>query len=425
MEKSSTSVNDLGDRHLLLIFKYLNLCDRLNLQFVNKRWQNLCSSLWKDYHAFDVCDDELGFGSISEDEINFSICTQVFKSSFRYLTKVNLSWTRGPRHLDLVDLNQCCCLQKLQKPKKTLNNLKETLFECENIEELALCRCVIEVDEQDLKQIFRKNRYLRTLVLAKYDFSGKSLMLLPFQSLESITFEECTFDAKYLNVVLYKAPKLHTLGFKDCADGMEELELELLPKLSPKMKRLDLDIPPYPDLLSDICNLKNLTILTLQMAVVEDYELKEIVRHCKKLVALDISHGTFLTDACLCDLRFLPQLKSLDISSNDEFSNGGLQYLSDNLRELRVSMNKFSENALLKVLRRMQKLEVLDVSSCMHLKKRFVESAIDVVKNRSNAVPLTIGLLNIGTGSDEIKNSCPKVKLVWDDFLWPNYNQYL
>ncbi|KAJ8673228.1 hypothetical protein QAD02_004490 [Eretmocerus hayati] len=197
----------------------------------------------------------------------------------------------------------------------------------------------------------------------------------------------------------------------------------ILPVSTPKLVRLHLQENEIThQLTSNICNLKNLTYLNLRESTLDDNQLSLIIDNCKKLIVLDISYIDELTDVSLRNTTSLPHLECLGVGFNQDFTDAGFVILSGNLKMLDVSHTNISNNAILMILRKMQSLKQLDLSFLEDLDMSFVESAIEIVRRRSNNIQLKVDLLDTPIDVEEIRNTCPLIKFEYGSVRFDFYN---
>ncbi|KAJ8673230.1 hypothetical protein QAD02_004492 [Eretmocerus hayati] len=439
-------MNDLNDDCLVHIFKFVSLADKLNVEAVCLRWQGLCSLVWKKTQLFNVTEQyphKFKFKN-NYDDIDVQIYQVVFSKCYEYLSMINLS--RGPRLQNVVftEVGHDCPVNLLEVPrmvppdgtsklKGTLNALKYSLLECKHLEELSLCHCVINVDDEYLSRLFKKNRKLRSIVLSKYRLIGKCFNDLSPVTLESIIIYNCEMDFRYFNPILPLASKLHTLRLDKTWDINFGSKLRVAPSTPTNLLQLSIQYYDEVRCLSDIYQLNHLMSLKLSFVELKDSMLKLIVKNCTQLRQLDLTCNTKLHDSSLRCIKSLPLLVCLGIGFNEQFTDAGLATLSNDLRELDVSFISFSEKGLLKIIRKMQCLEQLDVSHNRHLNHNFVQSVMTIVNDRPNRIPLTLGVCGLNSSWLETKkiieskliNICPRVKLVYDDRLTMKYDRYV
>ncbi|KAJ8673267.1 hypothetical protein QAD02_004529 [Eretmocerus hayati] len=437
--RDETSIAYLNDDCLLHIFEFAGIQDKLNIELVCKRWQRVCSSAWKKVNVFHPCSDEFGY-SVPENDpgteahlvlsplvIDVPICQQVFEDCHGYLRKINLSRVENPEIPTLMDLWHYCSMNNFYEwtMTGTLDKLKDLLLECEKVEELWLCRCVVNVDDVFLGKLFAKNRNLKKLVLIELKLTGECFSQLSSDVLESLVLFECIIlKPEYLNSTISSASKLQILSLK--CDDKDPSTREAVPSPTSKRNLLGVDVTGeykiQHSLLLPICRLKNLTILGLRNSEVNDLMLNAISRACLNLKVLDIEFCGNISDDGLQYTKSMPNLKCLNMSTNWELTDTGLLTINKNLQSLQIHETYFSERALLAVLREMKDLEELDVSNCSQLTNRFVELAIHVVKRRKEKIPLKIGLSGRSVNIDTIRNVCPLVKL--ETLFTVDYKRY-
>ncbi|KAJ8673252.1 hypothetical protein QAD02_004514 [Eretmocerus hayati] len=429
------SIVDLNDDCLLHIFRFLSIQDWLNIDLVCERWQNLCSLLWPKVHSLNVSSEQLGciVPETSEDEdlasliINLPICKKVFEKCYLNLRKINLSQMERPQITTLMDMWHSCSTHFYyhQLQTGTLDYLKGPLLECKNLEELWLCRCVVNADDVFLSKLFDTHRNLRKLVLIEMELTGECFSHLSTEVLDSLVLSECVIrHPKYLNSFVSSASNLHTLGLH-CADRDPQTFTTVASPTSSRNLKGYNERGEYEyscGLLYSICSLKNLTILGFRHADIDNNMLRIISSNCTSLKVLDIEYCDKISNTGLSYIQSMSNLKCLNIGSIFRISDTGLSYINENLQVLRIPSVSFSERALVPLLREMTQLEVLDITGCRQFKNRFIETVIDIVKNRKEPIPLEIGLHDTKINVKLLRDVCPLVKL--NNCYQSDYSKY-
>ncbi|KAJ8673229.1 hypothetical protein QAD02_004491 [Eretmocerus hayati] len=422
MNGTCTSIQCLNDDCLFHIFKIMEICHRLDLESVCQRWKRIIAPLWKLTHKFDVTGREFGYKYQQSDkkrDVNVEICREIISRCYPYLTEINLSRSSGQfERASVINSGHDCEIDAYAIPSwqrkihDALAGVETFLSQCENIERLFLCSCVLDVTDKFFEKFFENNRKLRSIVLSNYRLSGKTLSLLPLGTLESIELYHCIIvdNKNYESSFASESPNLHTLSvvnLLNCCDFAHKV----LPVSTSKLVRLHLindDITRK--LSSNICDLKNLTYLNLRKSILDDSLLALIIDNCKKLIVLDISFIFALSNASLRKTNSLRHLECLNVGFSDNFTDAGFVNLSENLLVLDVSGSDISIDAILMILNRMQKLKRLDLNFLEHLNMSFVESAIEIVSRRSNNIPLEVYLIDVPIDIEEIRNTCPLIE---------------
>ncbi|KAJ8673254.1 hypothetical protein QAD02_004516 [Eretmocerus hayati] len=433
------SIDSLNDDCLLLIFELLSIQDRLKIELVCQRWQKLCSLLWRKVHTFEASCEEFGciVPEASENDalpalvINGPICKQIFEKCYSNLRMVNLSRVEQPKTMNLTDMWHDCSNDFYHEEllTGTLDHLKNLLLECKNLEELWMCRCVVNADDEFLSKLFDNNRHLRKLMLIELELTGECFSHLSTEFLKSFIIFDCVvLQPQYLNSTLSRAYKLHTLNL-ECSDkDPQTWKVVNSPVLSCNLMGYN-EIAEFDyrcGLLYNICSVKNLTILGLRNSDLTNNMLRIISLSCANLKVLDIDGCQKVSNVGLSYIQSMSNMKCLNIGSIDRISNPGLLYINKNLQVLRIPDTEFSEKALVKLLPRllqqMEVLEDLDISRCMQLNNRFIESVIDIVRLRRRTIPLEIGVQDTGVDIKLLGNICPLVKL--NDHYYADYGKY-
>ncbi|KAJ8673256.1 hypothetical protein QAD02_004518 [Eretmocerus hayati] len=414
VEECPSPIVYLNDDCLLHIFSFISASDALEVESVCRRWQKISLVLWKSFRTFDVTSEQLEYDYDLDHNgmgIDLPICKQVFSNCWNYLTRINLSRVMSFSKIkNLMNIDDDCLTFSplTQKAMKKQVMDLDNLIQCENIEELWLCSCVIEVNDETLKQLFKNNRKLRSLYLNKYRLFGRCFSHLSIKTLESLLIINCYMqDSKYLNSIIRLASKLHTLNVSSLLGSLKDSPFNRLEIVSPQLMRLNLNDIRQFDCISDIYELKNLMILSLSDTYLNDGILEMIMENCTRLVVLNLTYNPDLTDASLCNIgSLLSSLKYLSIGSNDQFTDTGLLgLLSQNLRVLDVSETSFSEKALVVLIKRMENLEGLDITDCKHLKNSFMQSVIAVVDARTNKISLEVAISKRSMNRSKLKKS--------------------
>ncbi|KAJ8673189.1 hypothetical protein QAD02_004451 [Eretmocerus hayati] len=394
-------INNLNDDCLLHIFKFVNGIDLIHLEAVCQRTQKLCPLIWKEIRSFDVNSNKLCDKLHTKNKSDkVKIYKSVLLRSYRYLTEVNLSSHANFQNTTSMRAKHACDEIKLEG---ALDDVRHALSNCEKIQELSLCKCMLKCDNDYLGRIFKKNTNLRSIALCGYGFIGECLTQLPFGTIESIVLRHCyELELQYTNLFATIAHKLHTLrlfhvdGFDMSELGFDEYDDDL-----------DYDI-------RNICDfnlLKNLRFLELSDAELFDDDLKPIVENCIHLKFLDVSFNFDLTNVGFLYISSLAHLLYLNISSNYDFKDEGLEKLTKNLRELNVSQTRFTANGLLNFLRGAQNLEKLTVAFMRKLNNSFIRSAAKIVKSRPENTQVIIEIQGTSVKTSRLNDIGPIIQL--------------
>ncbi|KAJ8679186.1 hypothetical protein QAD02_014973 [Eretmocerus hayati] len=300
-----------------------------------------------------------------------------------------------------------------EKLPRTLNSITDTFLHCQNLQELSLCRCVMEVDDEYLSKLFRNNQNLSSLTLCRYESIGKCFTYLPLDKIEQIHLHYCTVDVQFIKPIMKNALKLHTLAIQvglGCSSQFNQLEFS--PVVPLKILELNLEDQIGPNLTSAICRLENLTSLSLRGTALNDAQLNKIVLGCAKLVRLNLGRNDDLTDMIFQSINSLSKLKVLSLTAMNNLTDAEIQKLFNNLRKLDVSLTNFSASAILSVIKNLQCLELLMVCCCKQLKTCFVKSAIDIVKQRDNKIPLKIEAFGTYIDVGQVEDMSSLVKAI-------------
>ncbi|KAJ8673257.1 hypothetical protein QAD02_004519 [Eretmocerus hayati] len=411
----SLQITSLNDDCLQHILSFLNSSDVLNVELVCRRFNLMSQEFWRTFRTFDVTREQLDFVSVDRPKgrnINVPLCQAIFAKCWNNLTKINLSRVERFESRTVMDyLDNCHSVTDFFTNERAPNEsfiCLEKLADCENIEELWLCRCMIVVSDENLKELFQRNKKLRFLFLNNYRLIGECLSHLPLNKLESLFLIRCSWkEPEYLNSVIRRAPYLDTLNFHN----LDYFCLNNLKISSRCLKQLNVVHVWRGAFIPFIDNLDNLTALNCSFNSLDDLNLRKIIQKCTKLTALDISLNVDLTNVSLGNLNSLKHLKYLGIACIESFTDAGLLLLNHNLQSLNVAKTAFSKGAILTVVKRMQSLERLDIAYCKQLKNDFVEPVMDLVELRRNPIPLNIGIRGTSISEMKIKVKSPLVRL--------------
>ena len=285
-EDSYMSIQKLNDDCLMCIFKFLPAADRIKIERVCKRWQEVAKKSWNQFKDLNLDPSILGlksFGSRHQySKIDDHVVEEILKRCGRYLKKVNVRFNHIKFDRICLVAKYCKNIQSITCKGISVEELRKLSNNCNNIAELRLFFLSGKVEdiEESLAELFSKNRKLRVLQIRSIKGSGKFLMKLPLDEVEEIkaTSYEDSCNENVVNLI-QKSKKLKNFeyGYKTSKNIIEALEISCT-------------------------NLTKLKLTCNTEIYNADAALSQVFLKNKKLVSIKLKGFQTLTAECFLDL---------------------------------------------------------------------------------------------------------------------------
>ena len=206
-EDCDSIIDKLNDDCLIYIFRLLSVADRILVERVCKKWQEVALESWSKFNELEMHSKYLGlkpFGfSHKCSEITPHVVEEILKRCGRYLEKINFPFSR----LDYTGFvaQYCKNIQSITCYNISVEGLNELSNNCRNIHEFRIRgfrNGTLPQRELALTKLFLSNRKLRALKIDDFKGSGECLLKLPFSEMEEILISENTFMESMKTTVL-------------------------------------------------------------------------------------------------------------------------------------------------------------------------------------------------------------------------------
>lgn len=171
-----------------------------------KRWRAVSQESWRVYRHLDLSQASWGFAQINKKNyVDTPTLRKILLRCGRFLNHIDFSLTSHRLNQSTLTIIGKLCpnlqtvdLSSLNVSSSGILSLTST---CANITKFTLGSCTNSCDN-DLLQLFVKNRQLKYLKITSNSITGKCLLHLPADSIEEIIFTECNgiSPCHFLNV---------------------------------------------------------------------------------------------------------------------------------------------------------------------------------------------------------------------------------
>ncbi|KAK3915340.1 F-box/LRR-repeat protein 7 [Frankliniella fusca] len=357
----------LNDDCLLHIFSFLSLTDRVRIERVCKRWQDVARSMWRRMHSLDM--QQLAL---------------------------------PPHHLHS---SLCPNLQELDAAGVKLNKfgLQRLGSGCTKLRKLNLNYCS-GVDERFLENLLKILPELESLSIAQWgELTGQALNKLPPETMRELNLNACSnLRPNELLTAVKRLPLLESLSLTSCI-SLSNQHVKTLFESVPQLRSLNM-AQYFPRLkyasLESIGMLTNLRSLNVELNdLLTDRGIETIVDGCRELESLNITGcRAYAPEHCVTTkgitlLAKLPCLRELKMSYLADINDSALTVLAQNgtLQKLECrGCPSLKGDGFLRIISLCPDLELCDVSGCDHVKISIVKTAITAVKLRNNNIFLRL-----------------------------------
>jgi hypothetical protein len=156
----------------------------------------VCQESWRNFKKLDLSPSSWGFNIYKHGlrEINTPTLRKVLLHCGQFLSHIDLSiFTKTLSQSTLTIIGKLCPnLQQITVTKLNVSpaGIKALTDNCHNIRKFSLGFCVAPCDD-DLSEFFLKNKKLQYLKLVENSISGRCLLNLPIESIDTIILEDC------------------------------------------------------------------------------------------------------------------------------------------------------------------------------------------------------------------------------------------
>ena len=193
--ESFTTIDNLNDYCLIQIFNILPIPDRLRVERVCKRWQEVGKDSWSKLKELDFHPKNLGLKPYGRKHqypvINEYTIKNLLERSGKYLDKITITQHFTIDYGFLV-AEFCKNVQSVTLDKISIKGLEKLTDNCKNIAELTINSCSLLFIEQPtrgeevLGKLFSNNKNLRILKIGDFGGYGECLLRLPLEEIEEI-----------------------------------------------------------------------------------------------------------------------------------------------------------------------------------------------------------------------------------------------
>ena len=419
-EKNSFQLIDkLCDDMLLEIFSYMDMCTRLRLELVCKKWHRIAVQSWEQIthlcfknvfnlsHTHACLTDRILISILNKNCVNLK---SIDLSASPYLITHSSLLKISNTCRNLEELNLSYVLLKKDSTKilgKNLTNLKIIrMSHCLNIGEKGYWWLFKDQVRLDELQITDTSRLI-----------GNCIYMLP-STVKNINFESCTeLNDVGLKHLSNRCPNILYLDLSFCVnisdDGLNLLLRKCHHVIELKLKGLGRNMSTNG--FDSITQLKQLVELDISRNIaVNDVLLQNVAMNCKNLNKLNIEacHGD-ITSNGIKHLCFCPKLIELNISYIVYVTDECVTELAmeGNLRKFIIrSSPEISDHCVASCVQYLDNLELLDLSGCFYISDELPKYLDFKSINRSPSKKLHIILGGTQVTEDGMKILQEKLK---------------
>ena len=223
---AGSAIEKLNDDCLIQIFNLLSVAERIRVERVCKRWQEISKESWSKVKELDFHPENLGLKLHGKNhqysKIYKYVVEKILKSCGRYLEKVKMTENFLFDYGYLVAIF-CKNIQCITFGELTFKSLTKLSNNCKNIAELCINSYISGQENKDkvLAKLFCNNKSFKILKLHSFRGTGESLLNLPLDELEEIKIHNGSFSlVKNLTNVIYKSKKLKSFEFSHAKETL-------------------------------------------------------------------------------------------------------------------------------------------------------------------------------------------------------------
>ena len=285
-EESYSAIEKLNDDCLIYIFNLLPVIDRIRIEKVNKRWQEIGKDSWSKLKVLNLNEKCLGIKPKVGKGRQYLILikqsvTEILKRCGRYLNKIIFKFEFLDFDCMSLVAEHCINIQSITCDEFSLEGLKSLSVNCSKIIEFSMEGHILISNEIEmvLTKLFLNNQKLRCLRISYFKDMAECLLSLPLNEVEEIKvmFDDYENNKTNLSKTIRKTKKLRSF---ECNYPNEEI-IRALALNCTNLTELSLICCPY-DGINEI-----------------DHELSGVFKNNKKLKCLNLENVENLTGECL------------------------------------------------------------------------------------------------------------------------------
>ncbi|XP_032454011.1 F-box/LRR-repeat protein 14 [Nasonia vitripennis] len=357
--RKESEIEILNDDCLNYIFGFLQIEDKVKIERVCKRWQEVSKNSWKNIKTLNENVNVWGFNPCirSPEELTL-IFEKVLQRCGHTLTHVDFSFlsvqNNALHHVAIM----CPNLQSLNvgKLNLTIPLVEIMTANCQNIKEITFTTCSEECNDYQLSKFFSVNKKLRYLKITNNEnLTGKFLESLPRDSMQTIIMNDCTKVTSH-NIAQFIAnfENLRTLSFTENQYLTFDDSTAIIVSLSKNIVELRLGA---------LLKLNTNATSSLTNLQILDVTNSEDISNTF-LTVLAKNWCTQITDAGINEISRLPKLEELYIKNLNNVTDQSLKYLPKLKRLSCASSGKIRDDGLCTLISSCDSIELLD---CKHL----------------------------------------------------------
>ncbi|OXU24554.1 hypothetical protein TSAR_007440 [Trichomalopsis sarcophagae] len=411
----------LNDICLIHIFSFLSIPERIRIQRVCKRWQEVSALVWCDIKKLEIGEKYFGFfnNSLKCEKIDLRIVKQVLRMCGPCLTHIQLNSVEDSKHYVATNKKLLILVKELCPNLKSIDFSfsicrRSMKFIADNFTNLRQCSIVhVRNKLDDLLSIFLlRSKNLESINLNSFNTKGSCMLDLSTETIKHITLSDCNlFLPENLNhVCCYISVTYRKLIWRTYMNvhALETLSiiysrklianLDTILRLAPEQSNLKtLKIQSRHRLygngktinLSYVHKFTNLHTLELQGGdVLHDETLVNVGQHCKNLQRAILTCSRRVKDSGLQHIARLPKLDYLELEDIPWVTKKSVPHLLE-LKSFKCRRCERLEERSYRLLIEMSRnLEYIEVGSWSYSRVLFIK--YDIEKKRVSSHPLKL-----------------------------------
>ncbi|XP_016839931.1 putative RNA-binding protein EEED8.10 isoform X3 [Nasonia vitripennis] len=397
----------LNDICLIQIFSFLPIPERIRIQRVCKRWQEVSALAWCDMKKLEIGGKYFGFfnKSLKCEKIDLRIVEKVLRMCGPCLTHIQLnSVDEDSNHYVATNKKLLILVKELCPNLKSIDFsfsiCRRTMkFIADNFTNLRQCSIVhVRNKLDDLLSIFLlRSKNLESISLYSFNTKGSCMLDLSAETIKHITLRDCNlFLPENLSHVLQNVNALETLSIIYSRKIIANLDTIL--RLAPEQSNLKtLKIQSRHCLygnrkainLSYMHKFTNLHTLELRGGdVLHDEILVNVGQHCKNLQRAILTCSRRVKDSGLQHIARLPKLDYLELEAIPWVTKKSVPHLLE-LKSFKCRRcERLDERSYRLLIEMSRNLEYIEVGSWSYSRVLFIR--YDIKKKRVSSHPLKL-----------------------------------
>ncbi|KAK0163385.1 hypothetical protein PV327_007071 [Microctonus hyperodae] len=408
------TINILDDDCLIKIFLYLPISDRMRMERVCKRWQNVNKQSWNDIK-------ELRFPGTTVSGPPYSITTDTNERAVQKLL------SRCGRYLNKLEFDAqhlCCSFDIVPIIAKHCHNLQFLILRLNYFTNRDMRSLFSNLNKLSHLELFEISRKFLDGCLKNLSSSLKELSLNTKESANYDSPSSFTHITRAGALSISEMKNLWKLEFNAFLFKTDRLNLIVRNK---SITYLSLINCCFKNCINKITNISSLKYLNLMsMTDVEDDFLIKLAENCTNLEQLIMDNCTSVTDTGISALLKLEKLTELKICDLYKVTDAVLSRFI-NLKVLHCkNCNFVKDQGAIQLIQKASRLEELDLCGTS-VTTAFLDAALNVVVSRTNEIPLKI-IVNSSVESawerPPSASSCNLIVEGRDISIWESYWDY-